>query len=95
MKLWDMLPRENWDFVSMANYKKDMDELGDQAAMAAGHMRRELRQCEEMLGLVVLAAGGEVKVPDNILQITMDEMETEILRDDANSQFIVRVRRKP
>ncbi len=50
------------DYVDFADYRKDMDELGQQAANVAEFQAGKIRDLERLVNALVLAAGGEIAV---------------------------------
>jgi len=72
--------RRDFDYVTMDDYARDMQEQSDAAASALEIIKRERDETRRLLAEVVLAAGGKVSVPDRRRQDT----ELLIARDEAN-----------
>lgn len=81
--------RENFDFVSMANYKADMDELGDRAAAVSQIQAEEIRNLKRLVWAMAKAAGGRVRVYDGILNDWRTDAELTFSRCEADSTFII------
>jgi len=76
--------RENWDFVSVENYRADMAESSAIAAGIITQLCKRAEQAERALAEVVIAAGGSVKVPDSYLSHTRRQPKLTIRRNDAD-----------
>lgn len=84
--------RENFDYVTFANYESDMKESSDQAVRAINFVKDRAERAEKMLALVVLAAGGEVKIFDQDLT-SLRKIELTTWRDDADMSYRLTVSR--
>ena len=54
--------REDFDFVSMANYSADLKENTDRALAIHETQREEIRQLNYTIAAILLAAGGKVSI---------------------------------
>jgi hypothetical protein len=54
--------RENFDYVTMDNYAKDMAESASHAAGIIHELKNRKRDAERLLIAAVLAAGGKITV---------------------------------
>lgn len=58
----EAVPRENHDFVTMATYAADMDELSARGLGIIKVQRREIEDLKRTIWLLVKAAGGQIDV---------------------------------
>lgn len=54
--------KRDFDYVSMADYSADMEELASQGAGIIERQQDEIRQLKTMMALLIEAAGGEIIV---------------------------------
>src|SRR5262245_21619009 len=75
--------REDWDYVTMENYSADMAEHTARASGIIAELRRRAETAERALAEVVLAAGGEVTVPDEYLYDRERRVTLEVWRNEC------------
>jgi len=78
--------KENFDFVSMENYKKDTAELVQASNTISTQLRMELENCKRMLHAIVHAAG-KIEVPMKLL-VDRDDLRITYFRDEKNDTMI-------
>lgn len=81
--------KQDWDFVSLSDYRADMDELAESAAATVAEMRRQRDEARMMLAAVVEAAGGHVEVHDAILH-RIAELRLTQFRDDRSMSITLK-----
>ena len=82
---------ENFDYVSFANYEKDMGELASRASGIIEHYKSEIKAREAVIWALVEAAGGRVTVSHADL---IDPVKSWKIEDDpANKARIFIVKR--
>lgn len=57
--------REDWDYVSFANYEKDMDDLAATSMAVADHYKRQIKAREAVIWAMVKAAGGKISLSNH------------------------------
>ena len=82
--------KENWDYVSFANYEADTRELTTRAAVAIDIIKSERDEAFRMLWAIVKASGGLVKVPESFVQ---QDIEGEIEYSEYDMAGLLRVPR--
>lgn len=55
--------RQDFDYVSMADYSADMEALARQGAGVVERQQDEIRQLKTMMAVLIEAAGGQIVVP--------------------------------
>lgn len=82
---------QNWDFVTMADYRSDMKEITDRSAAVVSDLRARVERAERALAEVVLASGGRVALHAHVL-IDPRCIELTMHRNDADNtiEFVAR-----
>jgi len=83
--------RQDFDYVTMADYRADMKESSDRAVSVIEHMKKRAERAELMCALAVLAAGGKVEIPSEWMYDP--KLHIEHTRNDADMTYVIRVRR--
>ena len=78
--------KEDFDYVTFANYEKDMDELAATSLGITEHYKREIKAREAVIWAMVKAAGGKISV--NIQDFYEPPANWEIQDDPANKARI-------
>lgn len=83
--------RQNWDYVSMADYQADMKETAANAVRVIEAMKERAVHAEKLLARVLLAAG-KVSISDFDLH---DERPIEMItwRNEADRAFVFDAKR--
>lgn len=74
--------RRDWDVVTFEDYNHDMTETRDNFLALQRRLMAEIRQLKQVVWAVVTAAGGKVRVPDNLLYIGERGEIEQIRRDE-------------
>lgn len=77
--------REDWDYVSMENYSKDMEEAGNQAAHIIGQQAKEIRELKRLVELLIYCAFQPIEIPNFLLQRDLPITIERVDRPDLNS----------
>lgn len=59
--------RQDFDYVTFKDYQADMAEVGQNARNIIEMQREQIESLEFLVWLLVMAAGGEIRVPHNLL----------------------------
>jgi hypothetical protein len=84
--------RQDWDFVTIADYQADMRETAEQAAGIISSLKESSDGYKRALAAAVLAAGGEVTVPENHLN-GLQEVTLEVWRNPSDDTLTFKARR--
>lgn len=85
--------RRDWDYVNFADYEHDTKEIVERSAAIIQDVRNRLVQAERLLAEVIIAAGGQVKLPLYELQNTNISYEMTQECDMSNMTLVFRARR--
>lgn len=86
----EMVGVQDWDFVSMDDYRHDMKEASDTASGIIRRLRDDRDGYRLMVGVLVLAAGGRIAVPSRLFSDPSVVMEC--WEDLANDQRVYTAR---
>lgn len=84
--------RKDCDYVEFGDYQSDMRDQASVALSIIAKVCRQRDEAERALNFVVLAAGGEVRIPHHIFRQNPRRLERTTEFDPVNFETIVRVR---
>ena len=87
--------RRDWDYVTMQDYRHDMDEQTQISVGVIEVLRRERDEARHMLALAVLASGGEISIPWRLQLHRANEVDLETARFTHDESLRLRARLHP
>lgn len=78
--------------ISFADYKHDMDELGDRAAGIISQQRRQIQDLKRSI-VALVASAGKIEVSDHVLA-NADRYELLVERNEADGNMVYRAKRQ-
>jgi len=79
--------KEDWDYVSLPNYNKDMSDLAALGASAVSHYKKENDRLMACIAALVKAAG-RISIPQDF-DFT-ERPKFEVSRDEYHGTFVFR-----
>jgi hypothetical protein len=84
--------RKDFDYIEFADYQADMRETAEQAAGIISSLKESSDGYKRALAAAVLAAGGEVTVPETHLH-SLQEVTLEVWRNPSDDTLTFKARR--
>jgi len=78
--------KEDFDFVTLANYEKDLNEITEQSIAITEYYKRQMEAREAVIWAMVKAVGGKISI--NLHDLNYVPKNWEVREDPANKSRI-------